>query len=157
QALALGARIDRLFGRVQPSQRVVLDVRYAALGHGWHGLAMHRAALFELLHSAATAERIDITAGVDIERVEPHERHVTLIAKNDVRLGEYDLIVDALGAHSPLARNVVRRTPLPYGALWANVPWPTHLGLNPNALEQRYQRASRMAGLLPIGRLNSSS
>ena len=54
-ALALGARIDRLFGRVLPSNRVVLDVRYEALGQGWHGVAMHRAALFGLLHHAATA------------------------------------------------------------------------------------------------------
>ena len=32
ETLALGARIDRLFGRVLPSNRVVLDVRYGALG-----------------------------------------------------------------------------------------------------------------------------
>jgi len=31
------------------------------------------------------------------------------------------------------------------------VPWPEHATLLPNALEQRYSRASRMAGVLPIG------
>jgi 2-polyprenyl-6-methoxyphenol hydroxylase-like FAD-dependent oxidoreductase len=32
------------------------------------------------------------------------------------------------------------------------VPWPERTVLLPNALEQRYRRASRMAGILPIGR-----
>src|SRR5688572_32880725 len=40
ELITLGARIDRLFGRVLPSNRVVLDVRYSALGSGWHGLAV---------------------------------------------------------------------------------------------------------------------
>ena len=65
QALALGARIDRLFGRVVPSNRVVLDVRYSALGVGWHGLAMHRAALFNLLHRAIVVAGVPVVAGVE--------------------------------------------------------------------------------------------
>jgi hypothetical protein len=45
----------------------------------------------------------------------------------------------------------VKRKVLPYGALWANIPWPQAGCFSANALEQRYFRASRMAGLLPIG------
>ena len=37
---ALGAPIKRLFGRVQPSGRVVLDVRYRALGGGVDALTL---------------------------------------------------------------------------------------------------------------------
>ena len=41
---------------------------------------------------------------------------------------------------------------LPYGALWANIPWPSEGAFIGNALEQRYRRASHMAGILPIGK-----
>ena len=46
---------------------------------------------------------------------------------------------------------------LPYGALWANIPFPLQGSFSGNALEQRYYRASRMAGILPIGKGDASS
>ncbi|HEX2559039.1 MAG TPA: hypothetical protein VHK87_03055, partial [Phenylobacterium sp.] len=49
---SLAAPVRRLFGRAAPSNRVVLDVRYAALGGGAVGLGVHRAALFAVLHDA---------------------------------------------------------------------------------------------------------
>lgn len=152
EALTLGMRIDRLFGRVVPSNRIVLDVRYGALGRGWHGLAMHRAALFGILHRAVMAAGVEIVPGVEIGAIDRSGGRVELVTKAGTRLGKFDLIVDALGTHSPLAARIVRRTVLPYGALWANVPWPAQGAFLANALEQRYQGASRMAGILPIGK-----
>jgi 2-polyprenyl-6-methoxyphenol hydroxylase-like FAD-dependent oxidoreductase len=151
EALALGARIDRLFGRVMPSNRVVLDVRYAALGRGWHGVALQRAALFALLHRAVTGAGIEIVPGVEIAAVERVGQHTVPRDLSGRRLGAFDLVVDALGARSPLAARRVKRKVLPYGALWANIPWPQAGSLSANALEQRYFRASRLAGVLPIG------
>lgn len=156
QALMLGARIDRLFGRVVPSNRVVLDVRYSALGPGWHGLAMHRAALFDLLHRAVTVAGIPVVAGVEIGRIERDNGRTDLIAASGARLGKFDLVVDALGTRSPLAAHIVRRNALPYGALWANVRWRSQSSWNESALEQRYRQAHHMAGILPIGRRTAS-
>jgi 2-polyprenyl-6-methoxyphenol hydroxylase-like FAD-dependent oxidoreductase len=56
---SLGARIDRLYGRASASGRVVLDVRYEALGAA-RGVAVHRAALFTVLHDAVTAAKITV-------------------------------------------------------------------------------------------------
>jgi len=148
--LACGARIDRLFGRVLPSRRVVLDVRYSALGRGWHGVALQRSALFGLLHQAATQAGIGIVAGVELTGIERGGGQTTPLGPGGRRLGSFDLVVDALGARSPLAAARVRRKILPYGALWANIPWPGGSFIS-NALEQRYLRARRMAGILPIG------
>jgi 2-polyprenyl-6-methoxyphenol hydroxylase-like FAD-dependent oxidoreductase len=150
-ALALGARIDRLFGRVTPSNRVVLDVRYATLGRGWHGLALQRTALFGLLYQAVCDAGIEIVPGVEVTTVERSAEHSIPKDVSGRRLGSFDLVVDALGARSPLAAPRVERKVLPYGALWANIAWPGDGGLHTNALEQRYFRASRMAGILPIG------
>src|SRR4051794_34893437 len=63
--------------------------------------------------------------------------------------GPYDLVVDALGTRTPLASPTGRE--LAYGALWASLDWPHDAGFDPHALAQRYERASTMAGVLPIG------
>ena len=47
---------DRLFGRVVPSRRVILDVHYKNLQQGMFGVAVHRAALFGPLFEAVGAE-----------------------------------------------------------------------------------------------------
>lgn len=149
----LGARIDRLFGRAVPSNRVVLDVRYRALGAGWHALGVHRSALFEVLRAAVAASGIECTFASAIGSIDRSGPRASLVTADGRRLGDFDLVVDALGANSPLAAGIARRTVLPYGALWANVPWPADGPMPPNALEQRYRRASHMAGVLPIGQL----
>lgn len=154
--IALGARIDRLFGRVLPSNRVVLDVRYSALGSGWHGLAVHRSALFDVLHRAAIAANVEILPATEIGAIDRSSTRVQLLGRTGTRLGSFDLVVDALGARSPLAVGLARRTVLPFGALWVNIPFPAQESFSGNALEQRYYRASRMAGILPIGKSNGT-
>lgn len=143
----LGAPVKRLFGRVVPSQRVVLDVRYEALGRDRPcGLGVHRGALFQALLKAAKS------AGVAIE----HGREVVSAAEGRIRFSDgrdsarFDLVVDALGVRSPLAR--MQPIPsLPFGALWANLDWAGPF--DSAALEQRYEKARMMVGVLPIGRL----
>ncbi len=150
-----GARIDRLFGRAMPSGRTVLDVRYAALGprHAPRqaqafGVGIHRAALFDALHGAVLAEGIPIRTGHAIEGIEGGAGGRWLRVAGLGRVGPFDLVVDALGTGSPLPAPCGRT--LPYGALWATLDWPG-AGFDPAALEQRYVRASRMVGVLPIG------
>ncbi|WP_343069922.1 FAD-dependent monooxygenase [Jannaschia sp. Os4] len=46
----------------------------------------------------------------------------------------------------------MRAAPLPYGAIWGTVRWPEGTDLPRDELRQRYRRADRMAGVLPIGR-----
>jgi 2-polyprenyl-6-methoxyphenol hydroxylase-like FAD-dependent oxidoreductase len=62
----------------------------------------------------------------------------------------FNIIVDGLGTRSPLAPATGRE--LPYGALWASLEWPQNSAFSETMLEQRYRRASTMAGVLPIGR-----
>lgn len=152
QVSRLGARIERLFGRVVPSQRVVLDVRYGAIGAGWHGVAIHRAALFSVLYEAACAAGVEIVARTRIAQVDESSREAVLVAQGGERVGRFDLVIDALGASSTLAAGLARRTVLNYGALWSTVRWPDKGTFRSDALEQRYRRASHMAGVLPVGR-----
>ncbi len=145
----LGARIDRLNGRAWGSDRVVLDVRYEALGPE-RGLAVHRAALFRVLHEAVLAAHMDIETSCQISGLDGP----TVILNQHRREGPFDLVIDALGSRSPLIAHAAapdHRAPLRFGAIWASLPWPGR-PFDPHALEQRYDRASVMLGVLPIGR-----
>lgn len=147
-----GARIDRLHGEAGSSGRVVLDVRYAALGKGaGFGIGVHRATLFAVLHEAVAAERIAIETGCAVtgSDMAADDRRFLLL-EGGRRVGPFDLIVDALGTRTPLAPPCGRK--LAYGALWGTLDWPADAGFDPGALEQRYRRASVMVGVLPIGR-----
>ena len=144
---ALGAPIKRLFGRVQPSARVVLDVRYRALGGGaGEGLAVHRGALFEALLDAALQAGVTFESACDVAGAADGR----LMVRGGATTAKFDLVVDALGVRSPLSR-AQPLAPLPFGALWGNLDWPAGRAFDPMALEQRYEAARRMVGVLPIG------
>jgi len=151
---SLGSRLDRLFGRVLPSGRVVLDVRYATLGGERFGLGAHRAALFNVLFDAVVGAKIPIETRRRITGIDrATDGRPILTGDNGWKAGPFDLVVDALGVRSPLwpLFGGRARRDLRYGALWASVPWPSS-GFDRHALEQRYQKASTMIGVLPIGR-----
>jgi 2-polyprenyl-6-methoxyphenol hydroxylase-like FAD-dependent oxidoreductase len=151
--LALGSRIDRLFGRVLPSRRIVLDVRYGLLRGERFGLAVHRAALFNVLYDAVRGESLPLETERSVAGIERAEDGRPVLVGKDWRSTPFDLVVDALGVRSPLWPwfGGGGRRDLAYGALWASLAWPSS-GFDPHALEQRYHRASTMIGVLPIGR-----
>jgi 2-polyprenyl-6-methoxyphenol hydroxylase-like FAD-dependent oxidoreductase len=150
-ALAAGARIERLRGETAGG-RVTLDVKYAALRRpGAFGLGIHRAALFAILFEAVRAAGIAIETDRTVASAEllSGDRR-ELVFADGARAGPFDLVVDALGAATPLAQPTGRA--LPYGALWASLDWPDSAGFDGAALEQRYAGAHTMAGVMPIGR-----
>ncbi|MER8964161.1 FAD-dependent monooxygenase [Mesorhizobium sp. M0808] len=151
--LALGSRIDRLHGADARTGRTMLDVRYDAQRGGRFGLAVHRAALFGVLFRAARRQAITIETGIELETLETGER-ATLICGNGRRIGSFDLVVDASGSRSKLRRCVTNPgepRSLAYGAFWASLGWRGE-GFDEHALLQRYDKASVMIGVLPIGR-----
>ncbi len=144
---SLGARIDRLYGKA--AERVVLDVRYEALGR-LRGLAVHRAGLFNVLHDQLKLSGKNVINNSKINAID--DKYV--ISNESERHGPFDLIIDALGSRSPLipfASGPDYRRKMPYGAVWASLPWPD-ARFDDHALEQRYFRASIMSGVLPIGK-----
>lgn len=146
----LGSRIARMHGASMPSGKTVLDVNYSALGDKFHGLAVHRAALFDVLYEAVKARGLEIHTGVEID------------AADDILRGPYgpfDLLIDASGARSNLQGHAMYPTSwreLAYGALWGSFRWPDH-GFDESTLEQRYVAAHTMIGVLPIGQHSAAS
>lgn len=152
---ARGARIARLDGRLAASGRQVLEVEYRALAPEAYGFAVHRASLFGVLHQAVIAAGIPIRTSFDVAATRLDGARRVVISTAGEELGPFDLVVDALGSRSPLPAEIFGRSfihPLPYGALWATLKWPENASYSGDALEQRYEAARIMAGILPIGR-----
>ncbi|MBF9058969.1 NAD(P)-binding protein [Rhodobacterales bacterium HKCCSP123] len=144
-ARALGQPLDAMFGDTA-SGRVVLSVAYGQEDDR-KGLGIHRAALFHVIHAAALGAGAQLLPAHPVaERDGQHLRF-----EDGGRAGPFDLIVDAAGAGSVLSPLTAR--PLIYGAVWATVPWPEKTALPRRHLSQRYRRADRMLGVLPVGAL----
>ena len=153
-AIARGARIDRLVG--QAGARTVLDVRYEALGPGTlFGVGIHRAALFGALHDAVAAEGIPVETSRTITGAPERGGKRSLTFADGAEAGPFDLVVDMLGSRTPLTADIGRD--LAYGALWATLDWPVDSPFDGHALQQRYRRASVMAGVLPVGTVPGST
>jgi 2-polyprenyl-6-methoxyphenol hydroxylase-like FAD-dependent oxidoreductase len=143
EVLARATPIRHMHGDEARRRKVVLSVSYGATP-GRQGLGIHRAALFTALFEAAERAGARITPS---SPVTGRDGAHLLIAGQ--RTGPFDLIVDALGARSPLSPLKARA--LPYGAVWATVPWPEDAAFAEDHLTQRYRKADRMLGILPIG------
>jgi 2-polyprenyl-6-methoxyphenol hydroxylase-like FAD-dependent oxidoreductase len=150
----LGNRIDRLYGADTHSGRAVLDVWYSALKGGRHGIAIHRAALFNVLYDAVLREGVDIETDVDIISLENDASSAWLFTGSGRRIGPFDLVVDASGSRSKIRRFACKSRepePLAYGAYWASLNWHAD-GFDEHSLLQRYHKAGVMIGVLPMGR-----
>lgn len=144
-ARAHGAQVARMQGH--DGARRVLAVAYPADAPG---LAMHRASLFHALWQVVQGLGVPVVtdAAISAAPLQGDVRHLTGAGG---AYGPFDLVVDAAGAASSLSPLQAR--PLPFGAIWGHVPWPTDTALPRDALSQAYRGAARMAGVLPIGPL----
>lgn len=154
QALVCGAVVQRLYG-TNCAERVVMEMRYRDLDSAYFGLGLQRGALFQLLRNAYS--RADqIHTGCDIRKITPDGR--SLLDTQGNRHGPFDLIIASDGASSPLRTSLTVSKydkAYPWGALWCLCSDIQHRF--DGVLLQRYDRARRMAGILPVGRLPDES
>lgn len=147
--LARAARINRLYG-LSAEGRIVLDARYDELpGPHSLGLGIHRASLFDILYAAVRDAGIALEPGREVSASSISAAGRSLHFADGSKAGPFDLVIDALGLHTPLAPRCGRD--LPFGALWTTLPWPEDGPFQPNRLEQRYRAAREMIGVLPTG------
>jgi 2-polyprenyl-6-methoxyphenol hydroxylase-like FAD-dependent oxidoreductase len=148
EAMAQGARVVGLEGRTQRG-RSVLGLRYADLHPKAFGLGIRRSALFDLLHARLRRSPAKLVTGAEIVDV----AQGSVVDKQGVRHGPFDLVVIADGAHSALRARLMpaARAPLyPWGCVWTTVPDLAGLGAA-GLLRQRVHGTTVMMGLLPVG------
>jgi 2-polyprenyl-6-methoxyphenol hydroxylase-like FAD-dependent oxidoreductase len=151
-AYGYGRVMEGIVGKTT-SGRTIFHIRYDVLGPACHGLAIHRAALFETLRSAAHRQGVAAICSTDIAASERVGNRRTLRTTAGTVLGPFDLVIDATGTRSRLRdaiASVRYDRPYPYGAVWAVVEEPRGWAW-PHWLAQRYDGARTMIGLLPVG------
>jgi len=151
-ALSWGHRVERLFGQTERG-RMVMDLRYGDLDAGAFGLGIHRAALFDILHSALSRTPAVIHLDFEVASLDSTARPY-LVAADGRREGPFDLVLDCAGAHDTLRDAFSSRlsAPLyPWGALWTTCRDRT--GAFAGQLHQFYRGPSTMVGILPVGRM----
>ncbi len=150
--LTYGQPLYQMLGRRVNDQRAVLDVCYGEVGGNNFGLSIHRAGLFDALFNKAQKAGVDFKLGHKFKELSEQKNGVEIKFEQYAFEECFDLVIDAMGARSPLSPISTRA--LDYGALWATVDW---LGdIEEDILHQRYQKAHRMIGLMPLGRMPSS-
>ena len=147
-----GARIDHLDGRTTSGRRV-FDVHYQDLGPQYFGLGIHRGALFRTLLDEVLRLDVPIRSGCNIVDTLGEDDCRILKSSDGDTFGPFDLVVDASGVRSDLRQHGRTKfsRPYPYSALWGVVDDPGQ-AFGGNCLQQRYQGAQIMIGLLPVGK-----
>lgn len=150
----LGTRIERLWGLTTPSMQPVLDVRYEKWRGAAYGLGVQRGLVFQSLLQAAREAGAEFVFDAKVSEFGTGPN--ALGFDDGTRQSGMDLVVLAHGARSNLTPDD-RGGDLPYGALWATLPWPEDGPFDRTALEQRYFKARQMTGVMPSGRLSETS
>ncbi len=147
----MGRKVSQLTGVEAGKGREILDVSYAHTGQNKrYGLAIHRAALFQTVLGAAIRAGAVIFPDHKVHGVSDDPlRKLSFTSGKQSRA--YDLVIDACGTGSPLSP--LKARDLTYGAIWGTVGWPKESVLPDDRLSQRYERASKMAGVLPVGQI----
>lgn len=152
QAIHYGARINRIFGKAA-NESVIFDIAYDQLSPNFFGVGIHRGALFSILHD--NAQRLDVTIRTDCtisgSHLSNHKRYLTTDSAQ--QLGPFDLVIDASGMRSALRQygQIKMDRPYPFGAIWGVLDDPEQ-AFGKDLLQQRYDGAHVMIGMLAIGR-----
>jgi salicylate hydroxylase len=153
KVLQRGAIIRHLYGK-SANGRIVFDISYAKLKPHFFGLGIHRGALFSILYDEVQRLNVPIKASCDITKTQiENEKHI-LKDKTGNHYGPFDLVIDASGMHSSLRDEngqIKYNKPYPYGAIWGVCEDPGQ-SFGKDYLQQRYDGAKMMIGMLSIGK-----
>ena len=150
--LTRGARVERLHV-VDREQADLLDLRYAELGGGLHGLGLHRPVLLHFLIGAMADAGVQVHWGREIVDARKENGKWVLQGVDGKVEGGFDLLVVADGARSAL------RGRLGFRGIDRGYPWGAHwfIGENRGAfpeseLFQIVHGTRRLLGFLATGR-----
>ena len=90
-ALERGSRVDSLVCKTAKG-RAVLDLAYRDLCADWHGLGMHRGALFELLHRQLPLRGVQLVTGASVQASRLTRAGIRPVLADGTEPGEHQLL-----------------------------------------------------------------
>jgi 2-polyprenyl-6-methoxyphenol hydroxylase-like FAD-dependent oxidoreductase len=150
--MAHGARVERLHV-VDRDGDDLLDLRYAELGEGLHGLGLHRPVLLHFLMEAMHSAGVDLRWGWEVRDAVREDQKWQLQSLDGRTEGGFDLLIVADGARSAL------RGKLGFHGIDQGYPWGAHWFIGENRgvfpeseLYQMVHGTRRLLGFLATGR-----
>ncbi len=152
KAIDHGALIHNIYGRASKNN-VIFDISYRDLKPHYFGVGIHRGTLFTLLYDEVLRLNIPVHTGYEITDTHCKNDKRFITDKNGKTYGPFDLVIDASGMRSPLRKQgqIKLNKPYPYGAIWGVLDDPDQ-AFGKDYLQQRYDGAHIMVGMLAIGR-----
>lgn len=156
KAINYGAPIRNIYGRASKS-KVIFDISYTDLKPHYFGVGIHRGTLFTLLYDEVCRLNVPVHTDHEITDTYIHADKRMIKDKNGKAYGPFDLVIDASGMRSPLRKHgkIRLNKPYPYGAIWGVLDDPDQ-NFGTDYLQQRYDGAHIMVGMLAIGRTPES-
>lgn len=152
KAIHEGAIIHNIYG-IASNNNVIFDISYRDLKPHYFGVGIHRGTLFTLLYEEAMRLNVPVHTGCEIIDTHCTDSKRFITDKNGALYGPFDLVIDASGMRSPLRKHgqIKLDKPYPYGAIWGVLDDPDQT-FGKDYLQQRYDGAHIMVGMLAIGR-----
>ncbi|WP_334119571.1 FAD-dependent oxidoreductase [Limnobacter sp.] len=155
--LRYGQRVDSLLGTTRLGRKI-MQVEYAHLGVSTDlfGLGVHRAALCHVLHSAFASISSRVYMGCEVRSTEQQANSQLLhfLHNGQEHTEAFDAVLIANGSASTLrpATWVKYNKQYPWGAMWTIAPLTEQLThFDQPSLQQKYDKAHTMVGMLPTG------
>lgn len=158
QAINRCAYVNHLSGD-SVSGRTIFDLSYNAVYDGAFALGAHRGVLFDLLYKRALELGVEIRTEQEIVDVVQERGEARLVNSGGELTEPFDLVVDASGVGSEIRKRqavVVRDKLYDFGAIWGVCETEAE-DIGSQHLLQRYENASIMIGLLPLGQAYSKT
>lgn len=157
EMLRHGHRVDSLVGRIRTGRKI-MQVEYAHLKSDFDlfGLGVHRAALCHVLHTAFSASSSKVCLGCEVLSTQQQgdKQLLSFLQGGAEHTEAFDAVLIANGSSSALrpAAWVKYNKQYPWGAMWMIAPLTQELEyFNSPCLQQRYDKAHTMVGMLPTG------
>ena len=153
--IELGRRIEAILGSDSINNKTIVDVDYRKLKQSPYAIGIDRTNLWHLLFQKCNQVGVQLVLQTTIKKYKSiSEHHYEVIDINDQSYRDFELVVDASGANSPLISNSIKPVVSKvqsYGSLWTKLPLHDTSYFNQNLMRHYSIQDNIGIGILPTG------
>ncbi len=155
KVIALGRKIEAIIGRESINNKTIVDIDYKSLRKTSYAIGIDRTHLWQLLYRCCCQLGITIINDTCVHKVRKNKSDkLLLIDEKSIEHGNFDLVIDASGAHSSLRKLAVKPSQgqlQAYGSLWTQLPLSVGSLFDRDEMTLYSTHENEGVGILPTG------